>query len=142
LDPQKHAWDNYSWRFRVRRDSYFRELQFGFRYQDFYNRYRYRLEDDHIYFDKVIRGGFLNAFSAVPFRMELGVWYDVRIDAFANRFRFFVDGVLMLDDFDFQNSFPVGPIAVILWESNGATDIVASVGPMEVYAIASAVNRE
>lgn len=135
LDPEKHHWENYSWTFTVRRETHFRELQFGFRYQDFYNRYRYRFEEDHIYFDKVIKGRFFNAFGAVPFKMELGIWYDVRIDAYENNFRLYVDGNLMLNDYDFENFFPLGPVAVILWEDDGVTDIRAAVGPMSVYRL-------
>ncbi|UCG57800.1 MAG: hypothetical protein JSU70_23410 [Phycisphaerales bacterium] len=132
LDPEKYPWHNYSWNFRIRRDTYFKEFQFGFRYQDFYNRYRYRFENDHIYFDKVIKGRFWNYFGTAPFHMDLGVWYDVRIDIYENNFRCYVDGKLMLDDYDFDNNFPVGSIAVILWEKDGATDIRAAVGPMSI----------
>lgn len=142
LDSSKYAWDNYSWRFRIRRDTDFREFQLGFRYQDFYNRYRYRFENGHIYFDKVIKGKFLNAFGATPFGMKPGVWYDVRIDIFENHFRCYVDGILMLDGYDFQNSFPKGSIAVILWECNGVTDIVAAVGPISVHRLVSFCSNE
>jgi len=142
LESSKYAWDNYSWRFRIRRDTDFREFQLGFRYQDFYNRYRYRFENGNIYFDKVIKGKFFNAFGATPFRMKAGVWYDVRIDAFENHFRCYVDGVLMLDDYDFQNCFPKGSIAIILWECNGATDIVAAVGPILVYRLVSCCSHQ
>ena len=137
LDPEQYAWDNYSWQFRMRRDTAFKEFQLGFRYQDFYNRYRYRFENDHIYFDKVVRARFFNAFGAVPFRMTLGAWYDVRIDVFKNNFRCYVDGVLMLDDYDFQNCFHIGSIAIILWEPNGITDIRAAVGPISVHNLVS-----
>jgi hypothetical protein len=132
LDPGKYSWDNYSCNFRIRRDTYFKELQLGFRYQDFYNRYRYRFENDHIYFDKVIKGRFRNYFGSVPFHMDLGVWYDVRIDIYGNNFKCYVDGTLMLDDHDFDNNFPIGSVAVILWEKDGATDIKAAIGPMSI----------
>jgi hypothetical protein len=132
LDSEKHRWYNYSWQVRIRRDSYFREFQLGFRYQDFYNRYRYRIENDYIYFDKVVRGKFLNHFGSSPFHMVLGVWYDVRIDIYENNFKCYVNGILMLDDIDFDNSFPFGSIALILWENDGVTDIKASVGPMSI----------
>ncbi|MBA7646695.1 hypothetical protein ES703_54461 [subsurface metagenome] len=135
LDPRTYQWRNYSWQFRVQRWTHFKELQFGIRYQDFYNRYRYRFQDDYIYFDKVVRGRFFNAFSSVPFKMELGIWYDVRIDAYQNNFRLYVDGNLMLNDYDFENLLPLGPVAIILWEDDGITDIKAAIGPMSVHEL-------
>lgn len=132
LDPVIFNWSNYSWQFRIRRDTYFREFQFAFRYQGFANRYRYRFENDCIYFDKVIDLKFYNGVGKVPFHMELGVWYDIRIDVYEDNFRFYVNGVLMMNDFDFARNFSTGSIATILWEDNGITDIRAAVGPMSV----------
>ncbi len=135
LDPRRYHWNDYSWVFTVCRRSYFRELQFGFRYQDFYNRYRYRFEADRIFFDKVVKGRFYLALNSTPFRMELGVSYDVQIDAFRNHFRCYINGVLMSKDYDFDNTFPTGSIALILWEDNGTTDIRATIGPMSVHKL-------
>ncbi len=135
LDPRKHVWDDYSWGFSVCRQTHFRELQFGFRYRDFYNRYRYRFEADHIFFDKVVNGRFYNALSAVPFHMELGVSYSVRIDACKNHFKCRIDDMLMSKDYDWDNTFPHGSIALILWEDNGQTDIRASIGSMTVHRL-------
>jgi hypothetical protein len=132
LDPQKYDWENFSWNFRVRRDTRFRELQFAFRYRDFYNRYRYRFEDDYIYFDKHIKGVFYSGFNTVPFRMDLGVSYNVRIDVYGNNFRCYVNDVLMMDEFDFDNELPRGSIAIILWEHDGITDIKGSISSMYV----------
>lgn len=135
LDPQRCLWDDYSWSFTACRHTCFRELQFGFRYQDFYNRYRYRFEADHIFFDKVVKGQFHNALNSAPFRMELGVSYDVRIDACRNHFRCYVNGVLMCKDYDFDDEFPSGSIALILWEDDGTTDIRVTIGPISVYRL-------
>ena len=135
LDPEKYAWDDYCWKLRDRRETRFREFQLGFRYQDFYNRYRYRFEKDHVYFDKVVKGRFHNEFGSAPFRMELGVWYDVEIHAYKNRFKCYINGSVVLDDFDFDENFRSGSIAIILWEKNGVTDIRAAVGPIGVYRL-------
>lgn len=137
LDPAKYQWDNYSWKFSIRRNTHFKEFQFGFRYQDFYNRYRYRLQDNHIYFDKVVNGKFYNAFGSAPFHMDLGGWYDVIIDVYKNNFKFYVNEVLIMNDFDFVKNFTAGSIAIILWENNGVTNIKASVGPMSVHRLVS-----
>ena len=142
LDPEKNAWADYRWKLRIRRDSQFREFQLGFRYQDFYNRYRYRFEDDHIYFDKVVKGRFYNEFGSVPFHMELGVWYDVEIHVYKNNFKCYVNDSLFLNDFDFSMNFQLGSIAIILWEKNGVTDIKAAVGPIRVSRlVTSEANR-
>lgn len=135
IDSKRNAWKNYSWRLKLRRDTPFREYQIAFRYQDFYNRYRYRFENDSIIFDIVSNGKFINKLAVVPFKMDLGVWYDVRIDVVNNRFRLFVNGLLMHDNFDFNNQFPAGSIALILWEDAGSVDIRAAIGPLEVVEL-------
>ena len=141
LNPETFKWSNYSWQFRIRRDTYFREFQFAFRYQTFDHRYRYRFENDCIYFDKVINGKFYNGVGKVPFRMKLGAWYDIRIDVYENNFRCYVNKVLMMNDFDFSKNFSVGCIAIILWEDNGFTDIRAAVGPMSVRKLVKEKQR-
>lgn len=132
LDPDAYVWTNYSWEFDVRRETDFRELQFGFRYRDFYNRYRYRFEAGFLFFDKVIRGKFYNGLNAEPFPMKLDVDYHVRIDAYKNHFRCYVNNVLISSDHDFDCSFPHGSIALILWEDDGKTDIKATFGPISI----------
>lgn len=132
LDPKRYNWRNYSWEFIIECDSCFTELQFGFRYHDFYNRYRYRFEGGYIYFDKVVKGGFLNALSSRLFAIENGQTYRVRIDVCGNNFRCFVDGCLILNDYDFDNLFEIGSIAIILWERDGDAVIRAKFGPMSV----------
>lgn len=135
LDPEKYQWDNFSWKFSIRRDTYFRELQFAFRYQDLYNRYRCRFENNHIYFDKIINCKFYNEIGSVLFPMDLGVWYDVRIDIHENYFGCYVDDMLKIENFD--KDLINGSIAIILWEDNGKTDIKAAVGPMTVHKLMS-----
>lgn len=132
LDPAHHSWRNFRWEFTARRDSDFRELQFGFRYQDFYNRYRFRHEDNHLHFDIALNGGFRNSIHRVPFRMNLGQEYCFAIEARDNRFALTVDGVVQLDEVDRQKLFPRGSVAVILWENDGKTPIKASVSDISV----------
>jgi len=135
LDPWRYPWDNYRMAFQFKRETNFRELQFGFRYQDFYNRYRYRFENNHIFFDKVINGRFYNALSATPFPMQLGRFYKVTIDVFENRFKCFVDDTLMSIDYDFYNDFPKGSIAIILWENDSSTNIAGSLKLLKVHEL-------
>lgn len=135
LDPLRFSWNDFSWQFSVCKRSHFRELQFGFRYIDFYNRYRFRFEDNKICFDKVWKGRFFNNVSVVDFSMQLGVFYKIRIDVCDNNFKLFVNGKLLMDEYDFDDLFPSGSIAVILWENNGKTDIKGRMGDMNVYEL-------
>lgn len=72
LSPSECIWRDFLWTFDVRRNSSFRELQFGFRYQDFYNRYRIRHEGDVLYLDKVVNGRFFNSLVRQTFVMQSG----------------------------------------------------------------------
>jgi len=129
LDPKKYAWNNYSWQTRFRRLTAFQEYAFNFRYVDFDNRYRYRFEDDLLFFDSKVRGKW-RAHARMPFPMALGAWYDLRIDAKGDRYRCYVNGMLMMENRD--PTIKRGSIAVILWEIDRATDAIAEVGPSVV----------
>ena len=129
LDPEKHSWDNYSWQTRFRRLTAFQEYAFNFRYVDFDNRYRYRFEDDLLFFDSKIRGKW-RAHARMPFPMALGAWYDLRIDAKGDRYRCYVNGIRMMENRN--TTIKRGSISIILWEIDRATDVIAEVGPSVV----------
>jgi hypothetical protein len=133
LDPRDYPWKDFSWQFKVKRETRFREFAFNFRYQDFDNRYRYRFEDDKLYFDKKVRGEWYNNISSILFPMPLGQWHQVRIDVCASLFRCYVDSRLLLENVD--TDLATGSICVILWEDDGRTPILAEVGPMNVYSL-------
>jgi hypothetical protein len=135
LDPNQYPWDNYRMTFQFKRETDFRELQFGLRYQDFFNRYRYRFENNRIYFDKVVNGRFYNGFSVTPFPMQLGRSYRITLDVFDNTFKCFVDDKLMSFDYDFSNEFPKGPVAIILWEDDSCTHIKGSLSSFQVHEL-------
>ena len=65
--------------------------------------------------------------------MIKGVDYEIRIDAYKNCFKCYVDNVLMSSDCD--NTFPGGSVAIILWEDNGKTHIIADIDSMKVYKL-------
>jgi hypothetical protein len=123
LDPAKFNWSNYRWKFRMRLKSRFLELQFGIRYHDFYNRYRFRFQEDHLFFDEVYKGHFFNDFGSSHFPLELNRWYEVHIDAYKKSFMMYVDGVMLLKATDMYNRFKTGSIALILWERNKSNEI-------------------
>lgn len=132
LDPSRHSWADFRWEFTVRRESNFRELQFGFRYVDFYNRYRFRHEAGHLHFDIAVNGVFRNSICQVPFHMNLGQEYRFAIEARDHRFVLKVDGVVMLDEIDRERLFPRGSIAIIFWESDGKTAVKSRVADITV----------
>lgn len=129
MDPSQFSWGDYSWQTKFRRMTTFQEYAFNFRYVNFDNRYRYRFEDDLLFFDSKIRGKW-RAHERMPFPMALGAWYDLRIDTRRDRHRCYVNGMLMMDNR--EPSVRNGSISIILWETDGATDAVAEVGPSTV----------
>ena len=133
LNPERYRWADFSWNLKFRRETRFREFAFNFRYQDFDNRYRYRFEDDKIFFDKKVRGNWFNNIASVPFPVQMGRWYDLRIDAYATHFRCYVDGRLCLENSD--TDLADGSISLILWEDDGRTEIIAEIGPSAVYEL-------
>ena len=132
LDPGQFLWEDYSWQSRFRRMTKFQEFAFNFRYSDFDNRYRYRFEDDLLFFDCKLRGKW-RAHARMPFPMALGAWYDLRIDTRRGRHRCYVNGVLMMENR--EHSLHRGSIAIILWEVDGTTEVLAEVGPSIIRRI-------
>jgi len=132
LAPESFMWRDFRWRFKVCRLSGFRELQFGFRYRDFYNRYRFRHEEDSFHFDVVQNGMFFNSLVSRPFVMDLQRSYTIDIEARGWVLRLWVDRKLVLQYFDGQRRFREGSIAIILWEDNGCTPIQADLSEMQV----------
>ena len=100
LDPNKYQWKNYSWQFKMIRFTKFREFAFNFRNQDFDNRYRYRFEEDKIFFDKKVKGLWSNNIASTPFKMEFSKPYQVQIDSYESLFRCWVNGKLILENVD------------------------------------------
>ena len=129
LDPSAYSWGDYSWQTTFRRMTPFQEYAFNFRYVDFDNRYRYRFEDDLLFFDSKIRGKW-RGHARMPFPMALGAWYDLRIDTRQDRHRCYVNGMLMMENR--EPAIRSGSISIILWEIDGVTDAVAEVGPSTV----------
>lgn len=129
LDPGKYDWTDYSWQMKFRRMTTFQEYAFNFRYVDFDNRYRYRFEDDLLFFDSKVRGKW-ECHRRMPFPMALGAWYDLRIDTRGDCHRCYVNGMLMMENR--HGALRRGSISIILWEIDNITDCVADVGPATV----------
>lgn len=132
LDPEQHSWKDFRWEFDVTRHSEFRELQFGFRYNGFYNRHRFQHEYGKWRYEKVSNGAFYKHYDTQPFEMELGREYHVAIQAVDNRYTLEVDGQLIIEEVDFANSFPRGSCAIILWDDDEDVPIQADIRNMTV----------
>lgn len=133
IDPELQNWVNYTWEFDIKRMTHFREFAFNFRNLDFDNRYRYRFEDNKIFFDKKVTGQWINNIASIVFPFELGKYYHVRIDVIDSIMRCYVDGVLKLENVD--TDIASGTIAIILWEDDGKTPIEAEVSNKSVYRL-------
>lgn len=133
IDPNRHQWVNYSWEFDIKRKSEFREFAFNFRNLDFDNRYRYRFEDNKIFFDKKVHGQWTNNIASIEYPIALDKQYHVRIDVVDSIMRCYVDGVLKLENVD--TDIASGSIAIILWEDDGQTNIEAEVSNNVVHRL-------
>jgi hypothetical protein len=125
LDPSAYVFTNMVWEADIRRQTPFQEFAFNFRYRDMGNRYRYSLEDGRLYFDKAVGGHWYANIANVPFDMKLGQWYHLRIVTWQYAFRCYIDEKLLIENVD--TDITSGSIAIILWEPDGGTDMVASV---------------
>ena len=109
---------DYVFSFDAMFENHFREIQFGFRYQGFYNRYRFRIEDGAIRFDLVKRGTFINNVKVEPFEVEYGRDYGFEIVVIGKRLQVNIEGVPRISVSDPLGSFRRGGVAIILWDDN------------------------
>lgn len=135
LTVNEHYWRNYKWSFEISRSTDFKELQFGFRYQDFYNRYRFRYQNNAFHYDIVLNGNFYNSISRCPFKIKKGNKYQIDIVVFDNRFILKVNDKVLLDEYDFMNHFSHGPCAIILWEEEREPSIKSEIKNMNVVEL-------
>jgi len=135
LTVGEHYWRNYKWSFEISRSTDFKELQFGFRYQGFYNRYRFRYQDSAFHYDIVLNGRFYNSISVCPFKMEKENEYKIDIIIKDNRFILKIDNKVLLDEYDFMNCFSHGPCAIILWEEECYPPIKSEIDNMSVVEL-------
>lgn len=135
VDPKANRWENYVWSLTVQCQTRFKELQLGFRYVDFYNRYRYRFQAGRLSFDMVLNGEFVTNLSSCRLELVPGRAYEIEIRVLGQLFQCWVDGRLRSQDYDRSNRLPCGPIALILWEDDGCTDIVAQISTNTVQSL-------
>ena len=112
-----------------------KEVQFGVRYVDFYNRYRFRFQDGYLHFDIVVRGAFLNGLARVPFRLEVGRPYRLDVDVVANALQASLDGIPTLTVRDPFRLFRRGGVALIFWDDRPGHDVALTVSDVTVRAL-------
>jgi len=106
--------------------SKFREIQFGFRYINFYNRYRFRVEKNRLHFDIVSKGQFYNSVHEVPLVLETNETYKFLIVVKGDQFSFVCNGKTVMTITDDLHLFEKGGVALILWDDCGKSNIKAS----------------
>lgn len=114
---------NYELKFDAVFYSSFREIQFGFRYIDFYNRYRFRIENGFLHFDIIKKGQFYNSLFVEPFLIRANENYSFLILVKDDKFSFLSNGRVLMTITDPLNLFTKGGIAFILWEDCGESNI-------------------
>lgn len=133
VDPIRHPWTDVAWTMTVKRISEFREFAFNFRYQSFEDRYRYRFEANQIFFDRRVAGQWDNNLGSVPFRLQAGRSYSVRIEALGPDFRIYVDDQFQMQNYD--GTLTWGSICIILWETDMQTPLLAEVKDQKVFSL-------
>lgn len=117
---------NYTLNFDAVFQSKFREIQFGFRYLDFYNRYRFRIEDNYLHFDVVRKGQFYNSLVSVPLHLQCNKSYAFNIVVKDDKYSFLCDRKVLMTVIDRVGIFKKGAVALILWDDSGESNIEGS----------------
>lgn len=131
----KREFKNFALAFEATFFSEFREIQFGFRHVDFYNRYRFRIEAGILFFDIVYRGKFFNSIEFVEFKPEVGKMYRFEIIVRQKEYFFSVDGNVLLS---VKEKWPIlrkGTFAIILWDLADSSQISADYCNVELYGL-------
>ncbi|MEI6946698.1 hypothetical protein V9K67_05805 [Paraflavisolibacter sp. H34] len=126
---------NYELKFKAVFHSKFREIQFGFRYHDFYNRYRFRIEDNCLHFDVVSKGQFYNSLLVEPFAITVGETYSFAIVVKDSKFSFVSNGKVVMTVDDKLKLFNKGAVAFILWDDCGDSNIQTELKNIELNPI-------
>ncbi len=117
-------------------NSDFREIQLAFRYRDFYNRYRFRIEAGCLHFDIVNKGQFYNSLYTAPFPITLKKKYHFKIVVKGNRYSFLNDDTVIMTISDDMNIYLSGGVAIILWDDSGNSNIDCTYENTQLNAIA------
>jgi hypothetical protein len=126
---------DYVWQFDFVAFDKFREIQFAFRYQGFYDRYRFRLDGGLLHFDILYRGMFINSIVTRPFDVEIGRVYNFRIGALSNRYFLEIDNCVQMVVSDPASLYSSGGVAFIFWDATGSADLVGEVRNVAIHSI-------
>jgi len=126
---------NYELKFDAVFNTEFREIQWGFRYYDFYNRYRFRIENDELHFDVVHKGQFYNSLRTEPFKIIVDEIYKFSIVVKDNKFSFVSNGNVVMTITDELLLFNKGSVAIILWDDSGNSNIKCAYNNIQFNAV-------
>lgn len=104
----------------------FREIQFGFRHVDFYNRYRFRIETGRIHFDIHYKGKFYNSIFSREFRVVLGQTYKIELVVYQTQYSIAINDRVVLAIKEELPLLKAGTYALILWDPIGNVEIKAN----------------
>ena len=135
LNPTRYRLYDFEWELSFCKKTSFRELQFDFRFHDLNNRYRFRFENNKVYFEKILGGQFEHDVSSIDYPVQLGLWYGMRIIAQGFRFQLLVNDICVMTEYAFDRKLCEGTLAIILWETDGVTPIQIALGRSTVYAL-------
>jgi len=113
----------------------FREIQFAFRHINFYNRYRFRIENKNIHFDIVYRGVFFNSIHQRAFELELNTSYHFKILITKNSYNFYSNNVLLLGVRELFPLLKSGTMGFILWDLASSSNISAEYNQIQLNII-------
>ncbi len=133
---QDYKITNYELAFDATFNTHFREIQLAFRYRDFYNRYRFRIEAGLLHFDIVNKGQFYNSLYTAPFTINLKKKYHFKIVVKGNKYSFLNDDTVIMTISDDMNIYLSGGVAIILWDDSGNSNIDCSYDNIQLNAIA------
>jgi hypothetical protein len=118
LEGSAREWADSRLEFTFVKETDFREIQFGFRYQDFYNRYRFRIERGWLSFDIVRNAEFTNCVQRTRCHLENGREYRIAIDSKGDEHIFWLDGVPLLRCRESKSYFDKGSLTLIFWDND------------------------
>jgi hypothetical protein len=132
---QDYKVTDYELAFDATFNTHFREIQLAFRYRDFYNRYRFRIEAGLLHFDIVNKGQFYNSLYTAPFVISLNKKYHFKIVVKGNKYSFLHNDNVIMTITDEVNIYLSGGVAIILWDDSGNSNIDCSYENISLSAV-------
>lgn len=128
--------DSFVIKFKTKISTFFEEYQIAFRFNDIFNRYRFRVVDNkRLVFETIINGIFVNEMISVPFSFDIDVYYDIELIVYGQYFIFSVDGKPVLTVNEINKLIDGGSFAFIFWNQQDDADIDLYLSDVRIYKI-------